>query len=145
VVETVQDSPGKSISERLEEVMAQLSYDQLRFLAAMADCSTKAEAAEAIGLKPNTVYKWPDIVDEALELQAAERVETARAIARKYLTKAMMVKVKALDSPDEGVRQRAATELIEWQLGKAAQTNLNENTGEVVVRVVRDSNRAVRA
>ena len=78
-------------------------------------------------------------------MQAAQKVEMARAIARKYLTKAMMVKVKALDSDDEGTRQRAATELIEWQLGKAAQTNLNENSGEVVVRVVRDSTRAVRA
>ena len=125
--------------------MAQLSYDQLRFLAAMSDCSTKVEAAAAIGLKPGTIYHWPDIVDEALQLQAAQKVEMARAIARKYLTKAMMVKVKALDSDDEGTRQRAATELIEWQLGKAAQTNLNENSGEVVVRVVRDSTRAVRA
>ena len=125
--------------------MAQLSYDQLRFLAAMAECSTKAEAADAIGVKRDTVYHWPDIVDDALRLMATDRVEVARAIAKKYLVKAMMTKVKGLDSGYEATRQRAATELIEWQLGKAAQKNLNENSGEVVVRVVRDSTRAVRA
>ena len=35
----------------------------------------------------------------------------------------MAVKVAGLDSENERVRQDAATELIEWELGKAKQTS----------------------
>jgi len=32
-----------------------------------------------------------------------------------------MVKVKGLDSVDEALRQRVASEIIEWEMGKATQ------------------------
>ena len=67
--------------------MAQLSYDQLRFLAAMAECSTKAEAADAIGVKRDTVYHWPDIVDDALRLMATDRVEDVADVFRTLILK----------------------------------------------------------
>ena len=46
---------------------------------------------------------------------------------KQALLKAMAVKVKLLDSVDENVRSKVATELIEWELGKA--TLRNEHTG----------------
>jgi len=120
-MEAIQENPQKSISDRLKEVLGTLSVDQMRFVAAMQHTASKKEAAEAVGLEPNTVYKWPKIVDEAILIAAKQREESAREMASKYLLKAMNVKVGALDSEDEVLRQRAATEIIEWNLGKATQ------------------------
>ncbi|RPJ29476.1 MAG: PBSX family phage terminase large subunit [Chloroflexi bacterium] len=52
---------------------------------------------------------------------ALEALDGARAIRRKNLVKAMMVKAGGLDSDNEVVRQKAASEIIEWELGKADQ------------------------
>ncbi|MGB1285053.1 MAG: hypothetical protein ACPG7F_00850, partial [Aggregatilineales bacterium] len=49
------------------------------------------------------------------------------AMRKQALLKAMAVKVKLLDSDDENIRSKAATELIEWELGRA--TARNEHTG----------------
>lgn len=111
----------KCISDRLQELLPQLSRDQLRFVTAMQEHQTKGEAAKAIGLKPHTVYGWPAIVDEVISLVAQDAVETAKQIAVQNLVKAMMVKVAGLDSKDEATRQKVATELVEWSLGKATQ------------------------
>lgn len=119
--ESPQENPQKSISEQLAEVMASLSVDQLRYVAAMQQCASKKEAAEIIGIEPNTVYKWPAVVEDAVRLTALDREGAAREIAKKNLVKAMMVKTKALDSDDEVLRQKVATEIIEWNLGKALQ------------------------
>lgn len=120
-------SPQKSTSERLAELLPKLSRDQLRFVVAYLEYPTKREAAEAIGLEPNTVYKWNGIVQEAADLMALEAVEAAAAIRRRTLIKAIMVKTAGLDSADEATRQRVATEIIEWEMGKAA--NKTELTG----------------
>ena len=118
----MQISIEKSTSERLLEILPQLSKDQLRFAIACQDYPTKKEAAESIGMKPNTTYGWPDIVDEASRLLAVESTSAALAIRRRNLVKAMAVKANGLDSDDEKIRQNAATELIEWELGKASQS-----------------------
>lgn len=130
--------PEKSISDALALVLAQLSRDQLRFVVAMQEYPTKGEAAAAIGIKPDTVYHWPKVVDEALLLLRRDVAEAARAMNRRALLKAMAVKVAGLDSDDETVRQRTATELIEWQLGKATQPTDVTSNGQAVLPPVRE-------
>lgn len=127
----IKGTPEKSISERLSEVLAQLTPNQLRFVVAMKECSTKKEAAKAIDLEPNTVYGWPKIVDDAVRLVALSEEEAARAIRKRSLVKAIMVKVSGLDSDDEGTRQKTATEIIEWELGKASQPVTGKDGGPV--------------
>ena len=118
----LQSIPQKSIfSDELGKILAGLSVDQVRYVVARMDYPTKGEAAKAIGLKPDTIYRWPDEVERAVELMALDAVESAKSIRRRNLIKAMAVKVKGLDSDDEAIRQKAATELIEWELGKAGQ------------------------
>ena len=67
------------------------------------------------------MYRWPDEVKEAVRLMAYDGMITAQHIRRKALAKAMLVKVKGLDSDDDSLRQRVATEIIEWEMGKAMQ------------------------
>ena len=137
-----QEKQEKSTSERLSEIIAQLSKDQLRYVVALQEYPTKGEAAKAIGLKPDTVYHWPGIVDEAAYLMAVEATDSALAIRRRNLVKAMAVKVAGLDSDDEQVRQKSATEIIEGELGKAGQSIDMTNDGkvEVIVRYADNGN-----
>ena len=131
-VEDVQGNPQKSTSEQLKEILSRLSVEQLRFVAIMQQCATKTEAATLLKIEPNTIYKWPSVVNDAIRLAALDREETAREIGRKFLVKAMMVKVKALDSDDEILRQRVATEIIEWNIGKAMQkTDVTNSDGSL--------------
>lgn len=113
-----QQTPQKST---LQSLLAQLSQEQLRFVAAMQTAASKKEAAERIGLQPNTIYKWPAIIDQVLLLVDADRLQAARDLAQQSLFKAMLVKVDALESADIAIRQKAATEIIEWNLGRATQ------------------------
>ena len=47
--------------------------------------------------------------------------------------KAIAVKVKLLDSDEESIRSKAATEIIEWELGKATQpTELTGKNGGAI-------------
>lgn len=125
-----QTNPQKSISDELSEVLKHLSVDQVRYVIARMDYPTKGEAAQAIGLKPDTVYRWNGEVELAVELMAMDALESAKSVRRRNLLKAMAVKVKGLDSSDESVRQKTATELIEWELGKALQKSDLTTNGE---------------
>lgn len=122
-----QGNPEKSISEALEATLDKLTLDQVRFVVARQEFATDKDAAESIGLKPDTVYRWPDEVKDAVRLMALDGLVTARHIRRRNLAKAMLVKVAGLDSDDENLRQRVATEIVEWEMGKA--TNKTELTG----------------
>lgn len=128
----IQENQKKSTSEQIDEVLASLSKDQLRFVVALLEYPTKKEAAERIGLKVDTVYSWNGNIDRAVKLMAKERLESTKAIRRNALIKAIMVKTAGLDSEDEVVRQKVATEIIEWELGKAQQLVDMTSQGEKV-------------
>ena len=109
-------------SNKLNEVMASLTPDQLRFVVEMPNHRTKKDCALALGLNVNTAYNWGDNVDLAIELMARNVVEGALAIRKRNLAKAMMVKVAGLDDDNDTLRQKVATEIIEWEIGKAGQS-----------------------
>lgn len=128
---TTEENVKSCTSEQLEAVLAGLSPDQLRYVVARQDFTSNREAAESIGVAPRTVYSWGDDVREAVRLMALDGLVTAQHIRRRNLAKAMLVKVKGLDSDEENVRQKAATEIIEWELGRATQRNeLSGTAGE---------------
>jgi hypothetical protein len=121
------------ISDDLDAVLARLTLDQIRFVVARQECATDREAARMVGVSESTVYRWPDDVKEACRLMAGDGVTTALHLRRRSLAKAMAVKAKGLDSDDEKIRQGVATEIIEWELGKATQRNQNDNSGTLEI------------
>lgn len=123
----IQGDANEYTSEQLEAVLAQLSTDQIRFIVSRLEFGTDKEAAEAIDLKPNTVYHWPLIVKEAVRLLAEDGLVVARHVRRRHLAKAMLIKAGGLDSDNEMVRQKAATEIVEWEMGKATQPTDNKH------------------
>jgi len=119
-----QTNQEKSSFDELEQVLAELTVDQIRFVVARQEFSTDKEAAGEIGIKPDTVYQWKYKgcpIDEALRLMALDGVIVAKHLRRRNLAKAMAVKVAGLNSDEERTRQSVATEIIEWEIGKASQ------------------------
>lgn len=126
---------------RLGALLAQLTTDQIRFVVARQECSTDTDAAKAVGLSRSTVAHWPDVVQDAVRLMALDGAATASHVRRRNLAKAMLVKVRGLDSVDERIRQSVATEIIEWEMGKATQRQeLTGADGGAIVVVKRLGN-----
>ena len=124
-------------SDRLREILRQLSAAQIRFVVARNEAKSDKDAAEIIGISPATVKGWEEkpLIDEAVKLMAYDGVITAQEIRRRNLAKAMAVKAAGLESDDERIRQAVATEIIEWEMGKATQRNEVTGKDGDVIRV----------
>lgn len=136
-----QANQEKPSSDQLEQVLARLTTDQIRFVVARQQFSTDKEAAEEIGIKPDTVYQWKHKglpIDDAVRFMALDGMITALHIRKRNLAKAMAVKVAGLDSEDERLRQGVATEVIEWELGKATQGI--DQTSETTITIINKGN-----
>jgi len=110
---------------------------------ARQEFATDKEAAQEIGVKPDTVYQWKHKgapIDDAVRLMALDGVIVASTLRRRHLAKAMAVKVAGLDDDDNRLRQNVATEIIEWEMGKPTQRteNKTEVGGAVKIEYVND-------
>ena len=142
---TNQETPNHTSSDQpdtnsgLDAILAQLTIDEIRFMIARSDATTDKDAAKAIGISPNTVKGWPmerkDLIREALRYMAEDGLVTALHLRRRNLAKAMAVKVKGLESDDERLRQSVATEVIEWELGRATQPQEHSGPGGGAIEV----------
>ena len=87
----------------------------------MLDSSTKKEAAELIGMKPDTIYHWKADVDSLIAVIEADRQAAALVILSNQAPMAAMVKVAGLESGNESIRQGASSEILDRVLGKPMQ------------------------
>ena len=108
-----------SNDNQLADMLQQLTGSQLRWLVARLDADTDKEAAAIVGVRPETVSRWPPIVKEALALIHQDGLLTALELRKRALARAMQVKVDGLNTRDKRLQQTVATEIIEWELGKA--------------------------
>lgn len=122
------DSTVKSVDlpaglSEISPLVQSMSNNEVRLSVALVDCLTIADACKVIGVNPQSVYnKWDTgKVRQLADLMRSYAVEVALEQRHKALNKAMAVKVAGLSSMDEGIRQKVAGELIEWELGKAVQ------------------------
>jgi hypothetical protein len=132
------ESDNACTSEALDVVLGQLSPEQIRYAIARREAKSVTDAAAAVGMARQSYYKWPEEeraqIDEAVRLMARDGLVTAMHLRRRALAEAMAVKVAGLRSRDERVRQATATELIEWELGKATQrSEVTGKGGEALV------------
>ena len=124
---------------KFSEVLAQLTKNQLRYVVAMQECVSKKEAAELLKIPLGTIYNWPPIVDEAIRLMALDITESAREMRKRALAKAIAVKVAGLESSDESIRQKSATEIIEAELGRPKQAMDITSDGERIAVTIKGS------
>lgn len=121
------------ISE-LDAILETLTTDQLRYIVARQEYSSKRDAAQAIDVSYSTVTKWDSKVDRAAELMALDGVHVARAILRRNLPKAMAVKAAGLESNNEKIRQDAATEIIDREMGKPVARTESKIEGSLLLK-----------
>jgi len=125
-------------STRLDEIRAQLSADQLAFLAERVLCRTDKEAAENLGFGYSTVLSWPEkkIINEAVNLILEDSLDLARDLLKRNLVRAAKVKVRGLDSRKASVAQGAATEILDRFMGKPVQqSNVSVSGGPLTINL----------
>jgi hypothetical protein len=110
-----------SLSEELTGKLSQLSPEQKRYVIARLRTKTRADAAEQAGVKADTVYHWPPLVDECVNLLLLDTVAAAHTLLAQSLAHAASVKLQGLESQNEKVRQGASTEIMDRNLGRAVQ------------------------
>lgn len=113
-------------SSDLGGVLERLTAEQIRYAIARRQCRTIVDACAAIDLPRSAYYDWSDderaLIDDAVRLMERDGVVTALHLRRRALAEAMAVKTAGLRDADPKLRQGVATELIEWELGKAKQS-----------------------
>lgn len=116
-----------------EEVWEGLSKNQKRYVLARKEHSNKADAAQAIGLTADTVYRWSEEVDLAIDLLLDQAAANARSILEDAVVQAAATKIEGLDSNNEWVQQTAAKEILDRVLGKAVERKeVSESSEEQV-------------
>lgn len=112
------EAPIPDPDDEFEAMWASLSDAQKKFCREYTFCATKAEAAREIGLKPSTIYSWPDVVDEVtsrlVDRQRAGLEEGINALSNDALD----VLRRALDPAQEV--SRVEKESAEYLLNRAA-------------------------
>jgi hypothetical protein len=131
----MQKKTEQNTTSELDQIIASLTPEQLRFVVARQDYSSDKETAEELEIPSKTVYNWPNKaeVNRAIKLMADDIFSTARSIRKKHLAEAMMVKVKGLRSKNERIAQAVATEFVEWELGKANQPLTGKDGGAIPI------------
>jgi len=118
----------------LIDLLRQLSSSQLRFVSKRVWTDTDADAARELGISPSTVKNWKQDgapLDETVRLMKHDGVIMAAEMLRRSLADAVEVKIGGLLDRSSSIRQAAATEIIDRNMGKAVQRQ--EIEGQVTV------------
>ncbi len=136
-----EQNPEKSTSEQFAAVWATLGHNQKRFVIAMLECKTKKEAAQSIGIKPDTAYHWNELVDKVIELARSDIQSAAVGIIAAAGSKAAAIKAGGLDSDNERIRQDSATEILDRNMGKPTQRQelTGKDGGEVTIKYIAEN------
>ena len=122
-------------SSETQELLDQLTPMQRRWVFARLETNSDREAALMVGVHEGSVSRWhknSDVVRRAVQALDRERqrmvfTETANVQAsamtalQRAVLEAVKVKVDALKSRNERIRQEAASEILDRVLGKAVQ------------------------
>jgi len=129
----------------IQEILGSLSRDQLRFVAEYPNHPSKKSCAEYLRIHVKTVYNWGDVIDDAIEAIERDATESALIIRKNSLVRAMQIKVAGLDVKDAAQRQKVATEIIEWEIGKAQQKIDHTSKGERITADKETINESISA
>lgn len=125
--------PESHTDDNLTDLLRQLSSSQLRFVSRRVWTDTDADAARELNISPSTVKAWKQNgapIDESVRLMKHDGVIMAAEMMRRALADAVEVKIGGLCDRSSSIRQAAATELIDRNMGKPTQRQ------EVIGRIV---------
>lgn len=107
----------------LDELWPELTPSQKKFVVAFQRHTSKADAAEEVGLAAQTVYNWPDKVNKAAELFSDATASLAMQELEEALVEAAMVKTQEIRDPGSTKerQQSAASDVMDRVMGKPTQ------------------------
>jgi len=119
----------------LSEIWEQLTPSQKKFVVAYQRHTSKADAAEEVGLAAQTVYNWPGRVDRAAELFSDATAELAMQELEEALIEAAMVKTQEVRDPGstQESQQDAASDIMDRVMGRPTQRQEVDMDAEVDV------------
>lgn len=106
--------------ERFDEIWEGLTVKQKKYVAARQAVSSKIDAARKIGVHSNTVYSYPDEVEEAVGLVAEMAVDSALRVLGDAVLEAAIGKAGEMEGQGAEA-SKARTEILDRVLGKATQ------------------------
>ena len=106
-------------AEGFEDIWNKLNHNQRRFVIARLEHTRKSDAAKEIDIAPETVYRWPDYVDEAVDYLMSDVKDRAFDILQSGVLKAAMLKLEGLEYEDNDLQQKIASEVLDRVLGRA--------------------------
>jgi len=115
---------------RLEEILKDLTPEQLKYISIRPHVKYDYQAAEKMDIARETVGRWENkpLVDEAVKLMLLDGVIVAGEILRRSLSQAAQELANELEHKRVDIRHKAATQILDRQMGKAAQPM--EHTGK---------------
>jgi mannose/fructose/N-acetylgalactosamine-specific phosphotransferase system component IIB len=127
---------GQSESRSINQLLENATPEQVKWVLARLVQKTDALAAKEIGMHPSTVCRWPNKadLDKAVMLYLRQPIDAALSILQEAAVDAAVVKVGGLKSKKDTIRQSAATEILDRNIGKPKQTQ--EVEGSLQVRHV---------
>jgi hypothetical protein len=132
----------------LQTVLNQLEDNRLDYVRARSLVNSDAQAIKDIGISKTAFYKWPAEEREKLNelAQQLKRATVARAIMaiQAAAEEAALVKIAGLKSRDERLKQSAATEILDRNIGKPSQSiKLGGDGGEPIKVIPYDYGAAI--
>jgi hypothetical protein len=108
-------------SKRFQEIWQKMNHNMRRYAVARLEYSQKKEAAVSVGITAETVYRWPDFVEEAVAYLLLEARNSAMDILESGVVRAAMLKLEGMEVDDDDLQQKIASEVLDRVLGRATQ------------------------
>jgi hypothetical protein len=121
--------------DSLKELLAEYKPIEVRLALAIFNLDTQKDACEAVGVSPSSYTgDLKHNVEAIIDRLKVDYVVGSMELLKRYMYKAVAVKLKGLDSHSESIRQKTATELMDRVMGKpkAGDSNSNQNTFNIV-------------
>jgi len=114
-----------------DDLSATLTDNQKRYVLARQSTSTKAAAAERIGIHRDTAYQWPAYVGIAVSRLVDHRKDAIREGLSDAAVRATQRLTELLDDDDSRTAIKAVQFALEQEIGKATQKQEIEHSGSV--------------
>lgn len=132
--------PNVISTEEFNRIIDECSPLQLTWLSARVTSNTDKEAAEAIGVAPETAYKWKRThgLESAVRYLRMDAIRAAQFTLHQHTTAAARKMVELLESGNDSVALGAAKEILSRSgiTGDSMETKFSQQ--QITIRVERD-------
>lgn len=129
---------NETLETEIRRLLSNMSPQQVTYAVALIYTKDHKDALLSCGISEETYKSWPENIqqdcEEIANIVVFDTLVLSRRLLREAVLQAVLVKMAGLSSPDEEIRQKAATDIIEWELGKAGTKNA-QTKGDALLKL----------